>query len=197
DGKGKFGGRVQFLEDTNGDGKYVKATTFLEGIGYPTGILPWRKGVLITCAPDILYAEDTNGDGKVVVKKLFTGFIEGNQQHRVNGLVWGFDNWVYCANGDSGGVVKSLQTGKTLNIRGHDFRIKPDTGEMELTSGQSQFAKARDDWGNWFSNNNSVPAMHVILEDRYPARNPHQAVNDAVRTLAGAVPVFPTSRTLP
>ncbi len=198
DGKGKFGGRIKFLEDTNGDGKYVKATTFLENIGYPTGILPWRKGVLITCAPDILYAEDTDGDGKAdVVKKLYTGFVEGNQQHRVNGLVWGLDNWVYCANGDSGGKIKSLLTGKTLDIRGNDFRIRPDTGEIELTSGRSQFAKTRDDWGNWFGGNNSVPAMHVVLEDRYLARNPHQAVSDTVRVLAGAVPVFPTSRTLP
>lgn len=198
DGKGKFGGRIQVLEDTNGDGKYVKATTFLEGIGYPTGVLPWRKGVLITCAPDILYAEDTNGDGKAdIVKKLFTGFVEGNQQHRVNGLVWGLDNWVYGANGDSGGEVTSVATGKKLNLRGRDFRIKPDTGEMELTSGQAQFSKTRDDWGNWFGGNNSVPATHVVLEDRYLARNPHQAVSDAVRTLAGPIPVFPTSRTPP
>jgi putative membrane-bound dehydrogenase-like protein len=198
DGKGKFGGRIRVLEEDQFGRGYVKATTFLEGIGYPTGILPWRKGVLITCAPDILYAEDTDGDGKAdVVKKLFTGFVEGNQQHRVNGLVWGVDNWVYCANGDSGGRIKSIATGKTLDLRGRDFRIKPDTGEIELTSGQSQYSKTRDDWGNWFGGNNSVPATHVILDDRYLARNPHQAVNDAVRVLAGTVPVFPTSRTLP
>src|SRR5262249_4281451 len=61
DGKGKFGGRIKYLEDTKGDGKYDKATIFLDGLGFPTGVLPWRKGVLVTCAPDIFYAEDTDG----------------------------------------------------------------------------------------------------------------------------------------
>ena len=110
DGKGKPGGRVKFLEDTDGDGRYDKATVFLDGLGFPTGVMPWRKGVLVTCAPDIFYAEDTDGDGKADKREvLFTGFSEGNQQHRVNGLVWGLDNWVYGANGDSGGVIKSLE----------------------------------------------------------------------------------------
>jgi len=37
---------------------------FLDGLNYPTGLAPWRNGVLIAAAPDILYAEDTDGDGK-------------------------------------------------------------------------------------------------------------------------------------
>ena len=59
---------------------------------------------------------------------LYTGFGEGNQQHRVNGLSWGLDNWIYCANGDSGGTIKSLKTGTTINISGRDLRIRPDDG---------------------------------------------------------------------
>src|SRR5262249_31745499 len=78
DGKGKFGGRVKYLEDTDGDGKYDKATVFLDGIGYPTGVTPWGKGVLVTCAPEIFYAEDTDGDGKADLRvPLYTGFVEG------------------------------------------------------------------------------------------------------------------------
>jgi putative membrane-bound dehydrogenase-like protein len=201
DGKGKVGGRIKVLESTKHDGNYDKATVFLDNIGFPTGILPWRKGVLITAAPDILYAEDTTGNGKAdKVTKLFTGFAEGNQQHRVNGLVWGLDNWVYCANGDIGGTITSVATGKKLDMRGRDIRIKPDTGEMELTSGQSQYNKIRDDWGNWFGANNSMPGWHVVLDDRQLARNPSlatpQAVNLLVTNQNGNV-VYPTSRTLP
>jgi len=103
------GGRVRFLEDTNGDGQYDKSTLFLDGLNFPNGVMPWKKGVLITAAPDILYAEDTNGDGKADLKiVLFTGFGQGNQQHRANGLAYGLDNWVYCANGDSNGRIKSV-----------------------------------------------------------------------------------------
>ena len=104
DGKGKPGGNIKFLTKTREDGPYDKATVFLANLGFPTGVTPWKKGVLITCAPNILYAEDTDGDGKADKKiVLFTGFGEGNQQHRVNSLTWGVDNWIYGANGDSGG----------------------------------------------------------------------------------------------
>ena len=108
DGKGKFGGVVRFLEDTNGDGRYDKETTFLDGLGFPTGVIPWRSGVIVACAPDIFYAEDRDGDGKSDRREvLFTGFVEGNQQHRLNGFELGLDGWIYGANGDSGGNVRS------------------------------------------------------------------------------------------
>ncbi|MDQ6630685.1 MAG: neutral/alkaline non-lysosomal ceramidase N-terminal domain-containing protein, partial [Verrucomicrobiota bacterium] len=71
DGKDKPGGRIKLLEDKNGDGKFDTSTLFLDGLSFPTGLMQWRKGVLICAAPDILYAEDTNGDGKAdIVKKL-------------------------------------------------------------------------------------------------------------------------------
>ena len=90
DGQGKPGGRVRCLQDTDGDGVYDRSTLFLDRLNTPTGILVWRNGVLITAAPDVIYAEDTDGDGRADRREtLFTGFGQGNQQHRVNGLRWG------------------------------------------------------------------------------------------------------------
>ena len=54
DGKGKPGGVVRYLEDANGDGRYDRSTTFLEGLGFPNGVMPWRKGVLVSCARHLL-----------------------------------------------------------------------------------------------------------------------------------------------
>src|SRR5262249_11297262 len=152
---GKPGGRIKFLEKTrraegrkppgDDDGPYDKATIFMDNLPFPTGVFPWGKGVLVTCAPDIFYAEDTKGTGKADKKVvLYTGFVEGNQQHRVNGLVWGLDNWIYGANGDSGGIIKSLKTGKKVNISGRDFKIKPDEGLIDAVTGQSQYGRCRD-----------------------------------------------------
>lgn len=201
DGKNKPGGRVKFLEKTRPDGPYDKATLFLDNLGYPTGVTPWGKGVLVTCAPDIFYAEDTTGSGRADKKVvLYTGFREGNQQHRVNGLVWGLDNWLYGANGDSGGVVKSLKTGQAVNISGRDFRIKPDLGLIEAVTGQTQFGRARDDWGNWFGCNNSNPMYHFVLDDGYLKRNPHLLPPEPrvnVSEKPGAARVYPISKPLP
>lgn len=200
DGKGKPGGKVKVLTDTNADGKYDKAEAFLEGIPFPTGVKVWRKGILVTAAPDIFYAEDADGDGRAEIKKtLYQGFGEGNQQHRVNGLVWGLDNWLYVGNGDSGGQIKSLVTGDVVNIGGRDLRIRPDTGRLDPQSGQTQFGRCRDDWGNWFGGNNSDPLWHYVLEDHYLRRNPHVApppVRVQVPQQPGAAPVFPISKTL-
>jgi putative membrane-bound dehydrogenase-like protein len=201
DNKGKPGGRIKYLEDTDGDGRYDKATVFLDGLSFPTNVLPWRKGVLVTCAPDILYAEDTKGAGKADVRvPLFTGFVPGNPQHRVNGLVWGLDNWIYCANGDSGGRIKSVKTGKEIDLRGRDLRIRPDDGALDAQSGQTQYGRNRDDWGDWFGCNNSNPMWHFVLADHYIRRNPHLAAPDPrvpVSVTPGASAVYPISRTLP
>jgi putative membrane-bound dehydrogenase-like protein len=197
DGKGKPGGVVRFLEDENGDGVYDKQTTFLEGLGFPTGVLPWRQGVLVACAPDIFYAEDRDGDGKADVRQvLFAGFTEGNQQHRLNGFELGLDGWVYGANGDSGGRIRSLKTGTQTPINGRDFRFRPDSGEFEAESGQTQYGRHRDDWGHWFGNNNPNWGWHYVLADHDLRRNPFFAPPDPRQTLEPDTRLFPLSRTL-
>ncbi len=200
DGRGSPGGRVRFLEDTNDDGEYDKSTLFLDKVPFPNGVHPWKNGVLISAAPDIFFAADTDGDGKADVREvLYTGFTEGNQQHRVNGFTWGLDGWLHLGNGDSGGAITSTKTGKKLDIRGRDLRIHPETGDMEAIEGQTQFGRNRDDWGHWFGNNNSRPLWHYVLEDRYLSRNPHLAPPDTRRDVSnqpGNAPVFPASKTL-
>ncbi|MEX2213801.1 MAG: PVC-type heme-binding CxxCH protein [Phycisphaeraceae bacterium] len=197
---GKPGGRVVYLTDTDNDGKYDKRTLFLDGIPFPTGVMVWKKGVLVTAAPDIFYAEDTtpgNADGKADKREtLFTGFGEGNQQHRVNGLRWGLDGWIYLGNGDSGGNVKNVKTGEVVNVNGRDLRIRQKSDgnwEMDPQSGQTQFGRERDDFGNWFGCNNTVPAWHYALEDHYLRRNPHVAPPNPRIELTPDRRVFPIS----
>jgi putative membrane-bound dehydrogenase-like protein len=202
-------GCIRVLEDTDNDGRYDKSTVFLE-IAYPSGVLPWKKGALITAAPHIVYAEDTDGDGRADTREtLYSGFVEGNQQHRVNGLARGLDNWIYVANGDSGGTIRYVgPDGKArgrdsnrpeIDISGRDLRIRPETGELEAVSGSTQFGRNRDAWGNWFGNNNSNPMYQFVLDDHYQRRNPHFASPKPavdVPVEAGNAPVFPKSRLL-
>ncbi|MEQ9411797.1 MAG: c-type cytochrome [Fuerstiella sp.] len=192
DGEGRPGGRVRFLEDSDQDGTYDRSTLFLDELRFPTGLMPWRDGVLITAAPEILYARDTDGDGRADTREvLFTGFQEGNQQLRVNGLRWGLDNWIYCASGaHHGGYgadrrLRAVRTGAEIRLGSRDFRFRPDSLQIDPQSGPSQFGRNRDDWGNWFGQQNSHPLWHFVLQDHYLRRNPHVASPDPRRQLVG------------
>jgi putative membrane-bound dehydrogenase-like protein len=200
DGKGKPGGRIRFLESSRGDGIYDRSTLFAEGLRFPTSVLPWRGGVLVTAVPDVLLLEDTDGDGRADRSTpVLTGLAIGNPQHLANSLQWGLDGWVYLANGDSGGKVTSRQVTTPLTLGRRDFRIGPDDGHVELLEGQTQAGRVRDDWGSWFGCNNSNPLWHYALEDRYLRRNPAFVPPNALVSIAsqpGAGPVFPASRTL-
>ena len=192
---GKFepGGRIRVLEDSNGDGVFNKATVFLDNIPFPTGITVWRKGVLICAAPDIIYAEDSKRDCKAdIVKKLYSGFATHNYHARVNSLEYGLDGWVHGSCGLFGGNIRSHILGKTIPLGDRDFRIKPDTGEIEPATGQTQQGRPRDDWGNWFGCDNTMLCRHYVLADHYLRRNPFVAPPDP----AVYVPDFPNSNRL-
>jgi putative membrane-bound dehydrogenase-like protein len=199
DGRYQPGGRVRVLESSKGDGTYDKATVFLDGIPFPTGITVWRKGVLVCAAPDILYAEDTRRDGKAdVVRKLFSGFGTHNYQARVNSLAYGLDGWVHGSCGMFGGKITSF-TGKTIALGDRDFRCQPDTGVLEPATGRTQQGRVRDDWGNWFGCDNTNLCRHYPLVDHYLRRNPHVAPPTAfVNVPAGPDPnrLFPVQANL-
>ncbi|MFW6171837.1 MAG: PVC-type heme-binding CxxCH protein, partial [Planctomycetota bacterium] len=163
--------------------------------------MAWGGGILVTCATEIFYAEDTNGDGKADRREtLFEGFVKENPQHQVNGLRWGLDNWIHGANGDNGGVITSLKTGRKTDIHARDFRFRVDTGEFETETGMSQYGRCRDDWGNWFGGRNLQPIWHCALDDQYLRRNPFLVPPDPCVDLMDpptCAPVFPASATLP
>jgi putative membrane-bound dehydrogenase-like protein len=154
-----------------------KATLFLDGLHHPTGLAFWKNGVFVSAIPDIFYAEDTDGDGKCDKREVwFSGFTAGNPQHLVNGFCWGLDGWFHGANGDSGGKITAEKTGKQYDLSANDFRFNPMNGEFELEAGRSQYGKWRDDYGNWFGNNNVTWAWHYWLPLDDLKRNPDLAV---------------------
>jgi len=200
DGRGKPCGQVKFLTDTDADGRFDKATIFLDTLSFPTSVLPWRGGALVLCAPEIFFAEDTDGDGRADRRTvLYENLARGNPQHRLNGLRYGLDNWIYCANGENGGKPRSVKTGKSVEIGGRDLRIRPDTGELEAVAGESQYGREQDDWGNWYGSNNSEPMYQFVLDEHYLRRNPHLPFLDGKRQVSaapGQIPIFARSRTL-
>ena len=196
DNKGKPGGRVATVSDTDGDGEYDKRVVFAEGLETANTVLPWRDGALIVAPPIIWFMRDESGDGIADEKRiLYEGFGRGNEQHRVNGLVWGLDGWIYVGNGDSGGTIRSKITGKQLALGGSDLRIRPDTGELERATGRTQHGRNRDDWGNWVAGNNSN-AWQIILEDHYIRKNTLVSQPNSRNPITGVINLYPASQVL-
>src|SRR5690606_27037020 len=56
-------GRVRFLSDDDRDGRYDSSTVFRDHLAWPTGIAPWRGGVIVSTAEEVLWLGDSDGDG--------------------------------------------------------------------------------------------------------------------------------------
>ena len=52
---------IKLLEDTNGDGAYDKLTTFADGLIIPTGIYPYRDGVIAWSIPNMWFLREIEG----------------------------------------------------------------------------------------------------------------------------------------
>src|SRR5215831_18302261 len=90
--------RIRLLE-ASGDGKGYRNTVFAENVLAVSGFMPWKGGLIVTSAPEILYLKDTDGDGKADVRKvLYTGFPKVNQESRITNPRLAVDNWIYCSN---------------------------------------------------------------------------------------------------
>lgn len=194
----KPGGRVKRLDDGDGDGRYEHATVFVEGLAYPTGVMPWRNGVLVTAAPDLLYFEDTDGDGRADIRRVvLTGFAATNPQLRVNGPQYGVDNWIYLAYprvltarkyakefGDLGGPIRFPEHPEagTAELRSHDVRFRLDPPKVESVSGNSQYGHSFDAFGNRFTLWNNDHVRHVVVQRQYLAANPHLAVSSEMQS---------------
>lgn len=193
--------RIKLLEDTDGDGRFERRVIFADRVLQVSGILPWKGGLIVTSAPDILFLKDTDGDGRADVRQvLYTGFPKVNPEGRITNPRLGVDNWIYCANNGAPGRITAPGRPEIppVLVGGADFRFHPLTGRAEAVSGPAQFGLTMDDFGNRFITHNTIHLRHVVLENRYLARAPFlsplpvaQDISDHGRPSA---PMFPLTR---
>jgi putative membrane-bound dehydrogenase-like protein len=173
-------GRIKLLVDEDGDGVYEKSVIFADGLRFPTSVMPWKGGLIVANAPELIHLEDTDGDGKADRQRvLYTGFNLDNIQQLVNSLQWGLDNWIYACAGNNGGTVHSAEKPEVppVTLRGRGLRFHPDVpGSLEPTSGGGQYGLAPDNHQHWFTATNSQHLRQIVLPDQYLRRNPFLTV---------------------
>lgn len=200
-GKGKPPiGQVVLLEDTDADGKYDKRTVFADGLSFPNGVMPWKGGIYVTCAPNLYYFKDTDGDGKADVKEIvFKGFQDlSTTQLRVSHPTLALDNWVYLTSGLTAAKVisPSWTNREPVFLNRVDGRFHPGQTDIEPTSGAAQFGQSFDAFGRRFICSNRNHVQHVVMQQRYLQRNPHLSVSQLVEDIpdhGGACRLYPLS----
>lgn len=88
------------LEDTDGDGKADKSSTFVDGLNMPMGFAIGDGGVYVGEGPDLLFFHDEDGDGKADSREVvLTGFGTGDTHQNISNFTWGPDGCLYFAQG--------------------------------------------------------------------------------------------------
>jgi putative membrane-bound dehydrogenase-like protein len=176
-------GTVRLLE-TDRAGRVLRSTVFADRLPPCYGIVPARDGVIVLCAPQIVFLADRDGDGKAEVREtLFSGFGVGEIWSRISNPRWGPDNWIYAAAAmSSGGTIRGPHLKGEVKLGNTGFRFKPDGSRLEpVSGGTSGFGLAFDDWGDRFLCTNQQHALYVApLPYRDLARNPYHAAVDPV-----------------
>ncbi len=194
-------GTVKLLEDSDGDGRIDRSTVLADHLPPCYGVVPARDGVIVFCAPDIIFLADRDDDGKAEIREtLFTGFGVGELWTRINNPRWAVDNWIYgVSGGGSGGTIRGPQLAEPVTIGSVCFRFRPDGSAFEPVSGHTHgFGQAIDDWGDRFLCTNQQHALHVIpIPHRYLVRNPYYAAPNLTQNISSyghPAQVYPTSK---
>jgi len=161
---------IRVLEDTDGDGRADRITTFVDGITLPLGLLPYRDGVIAFSIPNIWFFRDTDGDGQCDTREFLYGpFDFSRDTHGLNNAFRrGFDGWIYACHGFSN---HSKVTGRDGNVvemsSGNTYRFRPDGSRIEHYSyGQvNPFGMTFDARGDLFNSDCHTKPLTLILRD--------------------------------
>ncbi len=172
-------GVIKWLVDTNGDGRMDKAVIWATNLPPAYGLVPARGGVIVVCAPDIVYLADRDGDGVPETREvLFTGFRTGALERGINAPLWNVDGWIYVGRGHGGGTIRGPHLAKPVQLPDSDFRIRADGSAIEpVTGGTHTLGFAFTESGERFVSTTTVPGVFIApLPSHYLARNPDAAM---------------------
>ena len=145
--------RVVKLVDLDGDGRMDKSTTYLDNLVLPRAILTLDNKVLVGEPPHLWLCEDTDGDGvadkKISIFENFGKRESGNVEHKINGLQWTMDNWIYNT--------------KSASI----FRYRDGKIEERRTVFSGQWGQTVNDRGENIATKNSEPGLATVFPGKY------------------------------
>jgi putative heme-binding domain-containing protein len=172
-------GRVQLLEDTDGDGVFEKASAFADKLQTPTALICYGGGVFVASGSSILFLADTTGKGVADLRREVYGGIDASTVSPgpgggVNHFTWGLDNRIHAASGGASGNLScvAIPSAQTLPLTGNDFAFDPRTLAVGLEAGDTHRGVSFDNAGRRFTGSATHPVQLAVTDPVHAARNP-------------------------
>ena len=163
---------IKVLEDTTGDGRADKITTFADGLNIPMGLYPYQDGVIAYSIPNIYYFQDSDGDGKADQRHVLYGPLgDPRDTHGMqNAFRRGFDGWLYINHGFSNTSTISGRDGSSITLNsGNTYRVRVDGSRVEQVSwGQvNPFGSAWTESGDLITTDCHSKPLTLLIRDGY------------------------------
>ncbi|MDB6030163.1 MAG: hypothetical protein JWM16_501 [Verrucomicrobiales bacterium] len=150
----KDGDKLLVFEDTDGDGKADKCTTFLDDLNCPTGFQFYKDGVIVIQAPDVWFVRDTDGDGKADWKeRILNGMDSADSHHTANAICVDPGGAIYLSDGVFHRTQVETANGPVRNFDAAIYRLEPRSSKFEryIPYGfANPHGRVFDAWGNDF-----------------------------------------------
>ena len=179
--------KLLIFPDEDGDGRADRCIVFADELHNPTGFEFWNGGVLVACAPDILFLKDTDGDDKADVQIRYLHGIDSADTHcDANSFTLGPDGWMYFSEGVFHYTNIETPWGKPLRTKAPMlYRWNPRTGQIanHFYITPNPHGIAIDSWGNLFATDATTGRGYYV---GYPGSGtPHELYRKRVRPVAG------------
>ena len=175
--------KLIILEDTNGDGKADKQTTFADGLQLPLGFELAPEGVYLSQGTNFMLLKDTNGDDVADTREiLLSGFDDHDTHHAHHAYTTDPSGAIYMGEGVF--LLNDIETsyGPVRGTNGGFFRYDPKNKKLDRIAQLSipnPWGIAFDEWGQVFYAETSGPEvtwmMPGTVKSRYAEATPKAA----------------------
>lgn len=166
-GDAKPDDKLIILEDSDGDGKADKQTTFADGLHLPVGFELAPEGVYISQGTNLMLYTDTDGDDKADAKEiLLSGFDDHDTHHAHSAYTADPSGAIYMGEGVFLHTNVETSYGPVRATNGGFYRYNPQRRHLERTAQLSipnPWGIAFDEWGQNFFAETSSPDVRWMM----------------------------------
>ncbi|NND33464.1 MAG: c-type cytochrome [Saprospiraceae bacterium] len=188
--------KILILEDTDGDGKADKQTTFADGLHLPIGFEIAPEGVYVSQGYKLILMKDTDGDDMAdETETLLSGFDDHDTHHAISAFCADPSGAIFMGEGVFLHTNVETSYGPVRATNGGFYRYQPQKHQLERTAQLSipnPWGIAFDAWGEHFFAETSGPDVRWMLPGSVKPRY-GVATHKSMNLIEDAHRVRPTS----